>query len=365
MTTRQTTLIAGAGLAGSRTAESLRAFGYDGRIVVVGAEPHPPYERPALSKELLAGVRDDVVLRPERFWAEQDIELRLGRRVEAIDLERRAASIDGERIEWHSLVLATGVQPRRLDGPDGVPHLRTLDDATAIRERLDEGSRLVVVGAGFIGGEVASTLVDKVGSVTVVEPLAAPLERILGPDVGGILAARHRAHGVDLRLGVGVEGFDGRGRLERVRLTNGEAVEADLVVVGIGSVGEAVEVDMCGRSTTPDVYACGDVAAWWRPAEGRHIRTEHWTSAAGQARAVASAIVGNTTPYDEPSFFWSDQLGLRLQYVGHAETWHAVVLEGDEDAFTARYVARDGRLLAALAANSAGAVAGLRRELAA
>ena len=365
MTTRRTTLIAGAGLAGSRTAESLRTFGFDGRIVVVGAEPYPPYERPALSKELLAGARNDVALRSGGFWAEQEIELLLGRHVESIDTERRVASVDGERIEWESLVLATGVQPRRLDGPPGVHHLRTLDDALEIRDRLDESAHVVVVGAGFIGGEVASTLVGKVQSVTVVEPRAAPLERVLGSDVGGILAARHRAYGIDLRLGVGVESFDGDGRLERVCLSDGEVIRADIVVVGIGSVGEAVEVDAYGRSSTPNVYACGDVAAWWRPSEGMHIRTEHWTSAAGQARAVAAAIVGNATPYDEPSFFWSDQFGLRLQYVGHAETWHAVVLEGDEGAFTARYVGRDGKLLAALAANSAGAVAGLRRELAA
>jgi 3-phenylpropionate/trans-cinnamate dioxygenase ferredoxin reductase subunit len=365
MRTRRTTLIAGAGLAGSRTAESLRALGYDGRIVLVGAEPHPPYERPALSKELLAGARDDVALRPDGFWDEHEIELLLGRHVNSIDPEHHIASIDGERIDWDSLVIATGVQPRRLAGPAGVHHLRTLDDALGVRNALDERSRVVVVGAGFIGGEVASTLTGKVASVTVVEPLAAPLERILGPDVGGLLAARHRAYGIDLRLGVGVEGFDGDGQLEQVRLSNGEMLEADVVVVGIGSVGETVEVDTCGRTATPDVYACGDVTAWWRPSDGRHIRTEHWTSAAGQARAVSSAIAGNATPYDEPSFFWSDQLGLRLQYVGHAETWHAVVLEGDEAAFTARYVSRDGKLLAALAANSTGAIAGLRRELAA
>lgn len=365
MKSSATTLIAGAGLAGSRTAENLRSFGYDGRIVLVGAEPHPPYERPALSKELLAGTRRDVALRPDGFWDEHEIELLLGRHVESIDLERRVASIDGAPLEWDSLVLATGVQPRRLDGPAGVHHLRTLDDALAIRARLDERSRVVVVGAGFVGGEVASTLVGNVGSVTVVEPLAAPLERVLGADVGRLLASRHRAFGVDLRLGVGVEGFDGEERLRRVRLSDGDTVEADAVVVGIGSVGDPVEVDTCGRSATPDVYACGDAAAWWRPSEGRHIRTEHWTSAAGQARAVASTVAGDAAPYDEPSFFWSDQFGLRLQYVGHADRWHAVVIEGDEDAFTARYVARDGRLLAALAANSTGSIGAFRRELAA
>ena len=365
MSTQTTTLIAGAGLAGSRCAENLRALGYDGRILLVGAEPHAPYERPALSKELLAGARDDVSLRPAGFWEERGIDLMLGTRVESIDPVRRFAAVGGDRVSWDSLVLATGTEPRRLAGPGGVHHLRTLDDALALRTGLDERSRVVVVGAGFIGGEVASTIVDRVASVVVVEPQSAPLERILGPEVGSILARRHRAHGIGLRLGVGVSGFEGDGTVERVSLTTGESIAADAVVVGIGNVGDTVEVDEYGRTARSDVYACGDAAAWWRPEEQRHLRTEHWTSASGQARAVAAAIVGEPQPFDEPPFFWSDQLGLRLQYVGHAERWQAVVLEGDEDAFTARYVDDRGRLLAALAVNSAASVAGLRRELAA
>ena len=360
-----TVLIAGAGLAGSRTAETLRSLGHDGRIVVAGEEPHPPYERPALSKELLGGVRDDVWLRPPGFWEEHGIELLLETAVTDVDRAERTALVGGEQINWDALVLATGVRARRISGPPGVHHLRTLDDALTLRDDVGERSKVVVVGAGFIGGEVASTLSGKVASVTVVEPQAAPLERILGPEIGGILAARHRAHGIDLRLNVGVDGFTGDGRVEQVRLTNGEAIPADVVVVGIGSVGEAIEVDACGRTSAPGVYACGDVAAWWRPSLERHVRTEHWTSAAGQARAVASAIVGEPSPYDEPGFFWSDQLGLRLQHVGHAETWHAVVIEGDEEAFTARYVDREGNLLAALAGNSAAAIGAFRQELAA
>ena len=360
-----TVLIAGAGLAGSRTAETLRSFGHRGRIVVAGDEPHPPYERPALSKELLGGSRDDVWLRPSGFWQEHGIELLLDSAVTEVDRAERTALVGGERIDWDALVLATGVRARRISGPPGVHHLRTLDDALTLRSDLDEGSNVVVVGAGFIGGEVASTLCGKVASVTVVEPQSAPLERILGPEIGGILAARHRAHGVDLRLNAGVDGFTGSGRVEEVRLTNGETIAADVVVVGIGSVCDAIDVDECGRTTTPSVYACGDIASWWRPSLERHVRTEHWTSAAGQARAVASAIVGAPSPYDEPGFFWSDQFGLRLQHVGHADTWHAVVIEGDEEAFTARYVDREGRLLAALAGNSAAALGSLRRELAA
>jgi len=358
-----TVLIAGAGLSGSRCAETLRARGWEGRVLLVGDERHAPYERPALSKELLAGTRADVTLRPHSFWAEQRIELVLDRRVEAIDAERRTATVGGEPIHWDALVLATGVRPRRLEGPPGVHHLRTLDDAHGLQAELSASSRVVVVGAGFIGGEVASTLSDMVGSVTVVEPGATPLERVLGPEVGTLLATSYRMHGVELRLGAGVEGFTGGKRVTGVRLSSGEVVPADVVVVGIGSVGEAVEVDACGRSGTPGVFACGDVASWRRGT--RNVRAEHWTSAAGQARAVAAAITGADEPHEDIAYFWSDQFGLRLQHVGHAESWHAVVLEGNEKAFTARYHDRDGRLLAALAGNRTTEVASLRRELAA
>ncbi len=360
-----TVLIAGAGLAGARCAESLRAFGWSGRIVLAGDEPHAPYERPALSKELLRGERQDVALRPGSFWLEQQIELLTGRRVEEIDAARRVALVGGERVGWDALVLATGVRARRLDGPQGLHHLRTLDDANLLRSELASASRVVVVGAGFVGAEVASSIHDIVQSVTIVEPLAAPLERVLGPEVGALLAARYRSQGIDLRLGVGVAAFEGTDRVTGVVLANGERLDADVVVVGIGTVGDAVEVDACGRTSDPGIYACGDIASWYRPSLGRHARVEHWTSAAGQARAVASAIAGDEQPYDDTPFFWSDQFGLRLQHVGHAGQWHAVVLEGDEDAFTARYVDEHGRLLAALAANRSAAVPELRRELAA
>jgi 3-phenylpropionate/trans-cinnamate dioxygenase ferredoxin reductase subunit len=360
-----TVLIAGAGLAGSRTAETLRSLGHRGRIVVAGDEPHPPYERPALSKELLGATRDDVWLRPAGFWPEHGIEMLLDTAVTDVDRAERTALVGGEQTDWDALVLATGVRARRMSAPPGVHHLRTLDDALTLRNDLDERSNVVVVGAGFIGGEVASTLCGTVGSVTVIEPQSAPLERVLGPEIGGMLAARHRAHGIDLRLNTGVEEFIGGARVEQVRLTNGETIDADVVVVGIGSVGDAIKVDECGRTTTPGVYACGDTASWWRPSLGRNVRTEHWTSAVGQARAVASAIVGAPSPYDEPGFFWSDQFGLRLQHLGHADKWHAVVIEGDEEAFTARYVDREGHLLAALAGNSSAVLGSLRRELAA
>jgi NADPH-dependent 2,4-dienoyl-CoA reductase/sulfur reductase-like enzyme len=341
-----TVLIAGAGLAGSRCAETLRALGWRGRIVLVGEEPHPPYERPALSKELLAGERDDVELRPRSFWAAHGIELHLGRHVSAVDPVRRTALVGGETLAWDAFVLATGARPRRLSS--GAHHLRTLHDARRLRTSLRPDVHLLVVGAGFVGTEVASTALPFVGRVTLVDVQTLPLERVLGPEVGRVLARRYREHGVELRLGAPCD------------------VGGDVVVAGIGAEpagellgGGAVDTDACGRTAAPDVYACGDVARW----SGR--RVEHWTSAAGQARAVAAAIAGQPVPYEEQPYFWSDQFGLRLQHVGHAERWHSVVLEGGDDAFTARYLDRDGRLLAALAANRSDAVAALRRELAA
>ncbi len=363
-------MIAGAGLAGARVAEGLRARDWDGRILLVGDEPHPPYERPALSKELLAGTKTEVSLRPEAFWDDRQIELRLGQRVEAVDADRHTALVGGEPVDWHALVIATGSRARPLAGPPGVLTLRTLDDARALARQLTPETRLAVVGAGFIGGEVASTALALAGSITVIDPLAAPLERILGAEVGAILADRYRSHGVDLRLGVGVEGFTGTGHVEAVCLSDGTTIPADLVLVGIGAIPcrldgpGSIDVDEYGRSELPDVYAAGDVAAWWRPSLGRRIRVEHWTSAAGQARSVASTIAGEPVPYDDTPYFWSDQFGLRLQHVGHAEHWNSVELTGDDDSFTARYSDGDGTLLAALAVNRPTDIAPLRRELA-
>jgi 3-phenylpropionate/trans-cinnamate dioxygenase ferredoxin reductase subunit len=364
-----TVLIAGAGLAGARCAETLRSLGWPGRIVLAGDERHEPYERPALSKDLLAGSRTEIALRPSAFWAEHDIDLRTGCRVHSLDVGRRTARVDVEEVEWDAFVIATGARARRLDGPAGVHHLRTLDDARTLAADVRADSRLLVVGAGFIGAEVASTLQPLVGSVTMIEPLAAPLQRVLGDEVGTLLADRYRAQGVDLRLGSGVEGFVGADRVHAVRLQGGEMLRADVVVVGIGALpagpeGKAVETDSVGRTTEPGVYACGDVAAWERPSLGR-VRIEHWTSAAGQGRAVGHAIAGDPTPFNETPYFWSDQFGLRLQHIGHAAEWHAVELDGDDDSFTARYVDRHGRLLAALAANRPAETASLRRELAA
>jgi 3-phenylpropionate/trans-cinnamate dioxygenase ferredoxin reductase component len=381
MTSRpNTVVVVGTGLAGLRSAETLRARGFEGRLTLIGEETHLPYERPALSKELLAGKRspEQLVLRQPEFFREQQIELMLGRRVEKISPERRTALLsDGRELRWDALVLATGARARRLRGletPPGVHYLRTLSDALALGKELAPSRRLAVVGAGFIGAEVASTAISLGLDVTVIEPLPAPLVRVLGPEVGTLLAERYRAHGVDLRLGVGVADFvaNGDGRLRALRLADGSEIACDVAVVGVGAEpasellgGGEIATDASGRTGHEGIYACGDVASSWRPSLGRRLRVEHWTNAAGQAAAVARTILGEESVHDDVPFFWSDQFGLRLQYVGFASEWERVEIEGLDDSFSVRYLDGKGRLLAALAANRPAEIAALRRELAA
>jgi 3-phenylpropionate/trans-cinnamate dioxygenase ferredoxin reductase subunit len=312
-------LIAGAGLAGARCAETLRAEGYDGRIRLVGEEPFPPYERPALSKEFLAGERsaEDLLLRPSGFWAEQEIELVLGRRVEPSD---------------ELLVVATGARPRRLATP-GAHLLRTLADAIALRAELRRGRHLAVVGGGFVGAEVASTARRLGLRVTVLEAGPTPFARVLGTDVGDVLARRYCAHGIDLRTN-----------------TTGAALAGiayDIVLVAIG-VEPARELVRAG------VHVCGDAAGG----------PGHWTAAAGGGVAAARSILGLEPLPEQPPFFWSDQFGLRLQLVGDPRRASTVELDGSEESFAARYLGADGRLVAALAANRSADVAAFRRELA-
>ena len=378
---RDTVVIVGAGLAGARCAETLRAEGYDGRVLLVGEEHAPPYDRPALSKELLAGAKQptDLALRPDGFWVELEIELLTGTRVERVDARARTVvTAEGRIVPWTSLVLATGTRARTLpDLPRGVHVLRTLADAVALRRELRPGRRLAIVGAGFIGGEVATSAMSLGADVAVIEAAAVPLERVLGREAGGLIADRYREQGVELRLGRGLASFR-RGPDDRVRgllLADGSEVACDAAVLGIGAEPVApigtpagaggILTDACGRTSLPGVYACGDVASTFRPVLGRRVRVEHWTSAAGQGAAVAQAILGRDAPHDEPPFFWSDQLGLRLQYVGHGEGWAQAELDGDSASFSVRYLDADGGLVAGLLANRPRETAALRRELAA
>jgi 3-phenylpropionate/trans-cinnamate dioxygenase ferredoxin reductase subunit len=250
-------------------------------------------------------------------------------------------------------------------------------DAIALKRKLRPGRHLAVVGAGFIGGEVATSATSLGVEVTVIEAAEVPFERILGREAGLLMAERYRERGVELRLGAGLASFR-RGPDDRVRgilLADGTEIACDAAVLGIGAIPVAptgtpagaggIPTDASGRTSLPGVYACGDVASTYRPSLGRRIRVEHWTSAAGQGTAVAAAILGRDEPHDDPPFFWSDQLGLRLQYVGHGEGWTRVELDGDPGSFRVRYLAEDGRLVAGLLANRPREAATLRKELAA
>jgi 3-phenylpropionate/trans-cinnamate dioxygenase ferredoxin reductase component len=352
-------LIVGAGLAGARCAETLRAEGYDGKLVLVGDELLPPYERPALSKEFLAGTKPEheLLLRAPSFWAEREIELRLGQRVVRVDSRLRIAlTAAGEELGWDVLVLATGARPRLLPFavPEGVRTLRTVVDAGILREALVPGAHLVIVGGGFVGAEVASTAVDLGVRVTMLEALPTPFERTLGPALGRLLADRYRAHGVDLRVRTGAVGFgSGRdGAVRSVRLTDGSELRCDVALVGIG-VEPAADLLSPAVPGAP-VFACGDVSGG----------PGHWTSAAAEATAVARQIVGLPPQPVQPAYFWSDQFGLRLQLVGHPTKTAVVEFEGGEEGFLARYQNGEGRLVAALGANRPTEVASLRRELA-
>ncbi len=336
-------LIVGAGLAGARCAETLRATGFDGSITLVGAEPVAPYERPALSKELLAGTRDaaSLALRPEASWAERGIELRTGTRVARIH-GRTAVTARGDVLAWDALVIATGARARRL-GPRR-HRLRTLADAERIRAELHSGRPLTIVGTGLVGTEVAATAAQ-FGDVTLIGD--SPLVRLLGPEVSALLAERHLALGV--------------------RLAPRETVPAGFVLDAVGARPEtgwlrgaiplrhdgSVVADACGRTPASGVYACGDVTG-----------TSHWTAAAGQAAAAAHAVLGIDRPYEDLPYFWSDQAGLRLQHIGDARRAVAVTLEGSLDSLRARYLDRDGRLVAALLVNRPHQVGEARRELA-
>lgn len=328
-----TVLIAGAGLAGARTAETLRSLGFDGRVVLVGDEPHPPYERPALSKELLAGTRHDIELRPRGHWRRLEIELRLGTRVDRV--RAHEAVVGNERLRWDHLVLATGARPRRNGG------LRTLADARRLRARLTPEARLVIVGAGFVGCEVASTARELGAQVTIVEAACAPLERVVGPEVGALLAERIRAHGIDLRLG------------------STEIPQHDVLLWATGVQPDRrlvadLRIDRCGRTQYPHVYAAGDITG-----------TGHWTAAAGQAVAAAKAILGHDDPYLAPPYVWSDQFGLRLQLVGDTTTATSVDLDASDETLRADYRNSTGEPVATLLANRPAEVAAARRLLAA
>ncbi len=372
MAERPTFLIVGASLTGAKAAETLREEGFDGRVVLVGAEPHRPYERPPLSKGYLQGEaeRDSVYVHPEGFYATQEIELLRGREVTAVDPGARTATLsDGEALAWDRLLLATGSEPRRLPIPgaelEGVHVLRTLDDCDRLRDVIAAGGRLVVIGAGWIGAEAAASARTGGMEVTVVEREAVPLQTVLGAEVGGMYADVHRDHGVELLTGTGVEAIEGDGRAERVVVQGGRAVDCAAVLVGVGvaprtalaeAAGLAVDNGVLVDATLHaggDVFAAGDVANAEHPFFGRRVRVEHWANALNQGPAAARAMLGRTDPYERLPYFFSDQYDVGMEYSGLADPGAPVVVRGDLAAREALvfWLGDDGAVLAGMNIN--------------
>ncbi len=368
MTGRPTHVIVGASLAGTAAAGALRREGFDGRVVLVGDEPDPPYERPPLSKEYLRGEKpaEDLRLREEGWWDENDVELRLSTRVVRLDPAAREVELsDGERLGYDRLLLATGARNRPLSMPGGglagVFQLRTLEDADRLREASRAGARAVVVGAGFIGMEVAASLRSLGLDVTVVEVFEAPLVRAIGAEMGRVLEAIHRDRGVAFRFGEGVERLEGDGRVGRVVTTGGEAIDADLVVAGVGvrpnaelaedaglPVDNGILVNERLETNVPGVFAAGDVANHEHPVFGRRIRVEHFDNASRMGAAAAGNMLGRGASFDDAHWFWSDQYEHTIDHAGFAPEWDQVVVRGsvEERDFVAFYL-KDGLLRAA------------------
>lgn len=379
--------VVGASLAGLSTVRALRAEGYDGDLVVIGEERHTPYDRPPLSKDFLKGDldADALALGDPDEYADLDVQWLLGERATRLDTAARTVTLAGGRqLRTDGVVVATGASPRTLPGAKGlagVHTLRTLDDAKALRAELLDGlPRVVVIGAGFIGAEVASTAHQLGLHVTVVEALDVPLERQLGREMGLVCSSLHTDHGVRLLCGTGVAGFDGDGRVTGVRLADGRLLPADIVVVGVGVrpatdwlAGSGVQVDdgvVCDAgcaTSVPGVVAVGDVARCPSPFTGRHARIEHWSNATEQAKTAARTLLSGVpapAPRTAP-YFWSDQYKVRIQLAGHvAPGAEPQVVEGDLDSrsFTAVY-RHEGNPVAVLSLNQPKLFNRLRRTL--
>ena len=359
----------------------MRGAGFDGNIVLLGDETEPPYQRPPLSKELLRGTvsNEFATLRTPEFYRTNSIDLRLGNRVEHIDLDaQRITCANGQDVSYDKLLIATGGAPRqlRVAGSDlpGIHYLRTLGQAQALRDALAKRPRVLVVGSGFIGCEVAASAQQIGCEVTIVGP-TLPMERVLGAEVGSVYAQFHRSRGVMLRTGVTVESFRGSGILEEAVLSDGSRVACDVAVVGIGIAPssdllpalitrDGITTDALCRTQAENVFAAGDIARSWRPRLNRYVRMEHFDNAELQGAAAARAMCGGTDPYDPIPFFWSDQYEYDLQYYGHAESWDQMIVRGDAAAgsFLAFYM-REGTIEAALAVNRSRDVSVLKRLL--
>lgn len=375
-------LIIGGGLAAARTAEQLRRAQFDGPITIVGAESRLPYDRPPLSKDVLHSGVDDVTLKSAEFYEEKGISLRLGCAAVSVDVAAQTVELsDGSTVGYSRLVIATGLVPRRIPSfPDlrGICLLRTLDDALALRDLACSVRRAVIVGAGFIGCEVAASF-RKLGlGVVLVEPQPTPLASVLGERIGGFVTRLHRAEGVDVRTGVSVAEVAGAGdAVEKVVLTDGSELEADLVLVGIGSrpatdwldgsdieVGNGIVCDQLGRTSAPNVWALGDVASW-RNSVGHQVRVEHWSNVAEQVRVLVPAMLGQEPPAAVAvPYFWSDQYDVKIQCLGEPRSADIVhVVEDDGRKFLA-FFERDGVVVGVVGGGMPGPVMKTRGKIA-
>jgi 3-phenylpropionate/trans-cinnamate dioxygenase ferredoxin reductase subunit len=365
-------VIIGANLAGGVAAITLRDEGFAGQVVLIGAEPHPPYERPPLSKKYLAGEKllEEITLRPLAFYAERNIETRLGVRARRVDPQAKLVELeDGERIPYDKVLIATGVRNRKLPVPGaelpGIYDLRAVVDADAIRQECGVGRKAVLVGMGFIGSEVAATLRQLGVEVAVVEPLKLPLAHILGEDVGRVFESFHREHGVQMYFEELAARFEGNGRVERVITRSGRQLECDFVVVGVGvepvtevvaetevKLDNGIIVDAYCQTNIEGIYAAGDVARHYHPLIGRYIRVEHYQNAISQGQAAARNMLGQQQPYAEVHWFWSDQYDYNIQYAGFHGEWDQFVVRGslEQRDFIGFYL-KDQRIGAAVAFN--------------
>ncbi|MGB0969680.1 MAG: NAD(P)/FAD-dependent oxidoreductase [Mycobacterium sp.] len=382
MTTTSGVVIIGGGLAAARTAEQLRRSEYDGAITIVSDEDHLPYDRPPLSKQVLRAETDDVTLKPAEFYEEKDITVLLGNGVCSVDTAAKTLTMaDGTQLSYDELVIATGLVPKRISSfPDltGIHVLRSYDQSLALRRDAGAARCAVVVGAGFIGCEVAASLRGLGVDVVLVEPQPAPLASVLGEQIGELVARLHRAEGVDVRCAVGVAQVSGDGRVHGVTLEDGTELAADLVVVGIGShpvtewlEGSGIEVDngvVCdevGRASAPHVWAIGDVASW-RDTVGGQVRVEHWSNVADQARAMVPSMLGKdelaavSVPY-----FWSDQYDVKIQCLGEPEATDTVHLVEDDGRKFLAYYERDGVVVGVVGGGMPGKVMKARSKIAA
>jgi 3-phenylpropionate/trans-cinnamate dioxygenase ferredoxin reductase component len=369
----ETTIIIGAGHAGAQFVESLRAGGYDGGLVLIGEEPHRPYDRPATSKGLLSGAveLDRIFLKHEAYYKEEGIELQLGTRVVSLDRAERTVTLSNKaRLQYDKLVLAPGARPRKLAIPgselDGVFYLRTAIDSRAISARLGAGCHVAIVGGGYVGLEVAANAIKLGCSVTLVEMQERLLGRVVATEVAEFYDRTHRAVGVKIHYGVEIDRFMGQSSVNGLLLSDGTKIPADLIVVGIGAVpnteladeaGLPIEngivVDDFGRTPDPAIFAIGDATNHPNPIIGKRLRLESVPGALGQARAAASHILGNSKPFHELPWFWSDQYDLKLQIAGIAEVGDQVVVRGDPSVrqFAAYYL-RKGAIVAVNAISS-------------